>query len=315
MIELFIGVLSGVAIAVAIHFYYFSKWQDANRETLERNRYGRSQGVAPLPVPPYERPVMMMMLGFFLPVISMLLFACFTVISAGHAGVQVTMGTVNPEPLTEGVHFVNPISNIKSVSVRLDSATLKGANAGTKDLQVVHTDIVVNYRLDGKKVAHIYKDFGFDVDTKVLLPAINESFKAVTAHYDSEELITKRDMVSQGIKEELQQKVGKYGIGINEISLVNFGFSSEYQNAIEQKVIATQSKLKAEQDLQRIKVEAQQAIAKAQGDAEAIRISAQAIQNQGGEAYVKLKAVEKWDGKLPFYTGGTMPMLNLNQPK
>lgn len=251
-------------------------------------------------------------LPLLLPVLAVL-FESFTIITAGHAGVQVTLGTVNPTPLTEGVHLVNPISNVKEVSVRLDSATLKGANAGTKDLQVVHTDIVVNYRLEGNKVAHIYKDFGFDVDTKVLLPAINESFKAVTAHYDSEELITKRDMVSQGIKEELQNKVGKYGIGINEISLVNFGFSSEYQNAIEQKVIATQSKLKAEQDLQRIKVEAQQAIAKAQGDAEAIRISAQAIQNQGGDAYVRLKAVEKWDGKLPNVNSGVTPFINVTK--
>lgn len=247
-----------------------------------------------------------------LPIL-IVLFESFTIVSAGHAGVQVTLGTVNPVPLTEGVHFVNPISSVREISVRLDTATLKGANAGTKDLQVVHTDIVVNYRLDGAKVAHIYKDFGFDVDNKVLLPAINESFKAVTAHYDSEELITKRDQVSSAIKTELQEKVGKYGITVNEISLVNFGFSNEYQNAIEQKVIATQSKLKAEQDLQRIKVEAQQAIAKAQGEAEAIRISAQAIQNQGGDAYVRLKAVEKWDGKLPNVNSGVTPFINVTK--
>ena len=78
--------------------------------------------------------------------------ASFTVISAGHTGVQVTLGEVNPLPLTEGVHFVNPISQIKDVDVRLQKAELKGANAGTKDLQVVHTDIVVNFRLDPLKV-------------------------------------------------------------------------------------------------------------------------------------------------------------------
>ena len=103
------------------------------------------------------------------------------------------------------------------------------------------------------------------------------------------------------------------GLAISSISLVNFGFSSEYQAAIEQKVIATQATLKADQDLQRIKIEAQQAIAKAQGEAEAIRISAQAIQNQGGEAYVKLKAVEKWDGKLPNVNSGAVPFINVSK--
>ena len=108
-------------------------------------------------------------------------------------------------------------------------------------------------------------------------------------------------------------KVGKYGLDISEISLVNFGFSQEYQAAIEQKVIATQAKLKAEQDLQRIEVEAKQAVAKAQGEAEAIRIQSQAIQTGGGANYVQLKAIEKWDGKLPNVNSGAIPFVNVGK--
>ena len=50
-------------------------------------------------------------------------------------------------------------------------------------------------------------------------------------------------------------------------------------------------------------------------NAEAIRISAQAIQNQGGAAYVNLKAIEKWDGKLPQYMlgGNTTPFVNVGK--
>ena len=128
------------------------------------------------------------------------LFSSFTVVPAGHTGVQVTLGEVNPNVLAEGGQFVNPISNVKYVDVRLQRANLNGASAGTKDLQQVHTDIVINYRLTAKKVPHIYKEFGLDVDTKVLGPAMNESFKSVTAHYTSEELITKRQEVSDTIQ-------------------------------------------------------------------------------------------------------------------
>lgn len=236
------------------------------------------------------------------------LFQSYTIVSAGHTGVQVTMGTVNMTPLTEGFHFVNPISSVRDVDMRLQRATLQGANASTKDLQVVHTDIVVNYRLNANQTAHIYKDFGLNLDDKLLGPAINESFKAITAHFNSEELITKRDIVSSEIKQELQDKVGKYGIDVSEISLVNFGFSPEYQKSIEAKVIATQEKLKAEQDLQRIQVEAKSRIAQAEGEAKAIAIQAQAIQTNGGEQYVRLQAIEKWDGKLPNYMGGSGPV-------
>ena len=97
--------------------------------------------------------------GAFVFVIG-IIFQSFTVISAGHTGVQVTLGEVNLQALTEGVHFVNPISSVKGVDVRLQRANLNGASAGTKDLQQVHTDIVINYRLTANKVPHIYKEFG-----------------------------------------------------------------------------------------------------------------------------------------------------------
>jgi len=241
--------------------------------------------------------------------------SAFTVISAGHTGVQVTLGEVNPLPLTEGVHFVNPISSIKDVDVRLQKAELKGANAGTKDLQVVHTDIVVNYRLDPLKVPHIYKEFGLNVDEKVLGPGINEAFKSVTGHYTSEELVTKRDLVSAEILQHLVEKMAPFNITVSNISLVNFGFSPEYQKAIEAKVISVQQTAKAQQDLERIKVEAASRIAQADGEAKAIAIQAAAIQSNGGENYVKLQWIEKWNGALPstMLGGDTKTLMNIGK--
>lgn len=239
-------------------------------------------------------------------------FESLTIVDAGHIGVQVTMGTVNQTTLEEGVHFVNPFSSVQNVDVRLVTTKITNASAGTKDLQQVHTDIVMNYRLSGDKVAHIYKEFGLDLEDRVINPALSESFKAVTAHYNSEELITKRDEVSSNIKEEIGKKLNKYNITVGDISLVNFAFSDGYQKAIEAKVTATQAKLKAEQDLARIQVEAQQEIAKAEGRAKAIQIETQAINSQGGASYVQLKAIEKWNGKLPdTMAGQSTPFINL----
>jgi regulator of protease activity HflC (stomatin/prohibitin superfamily) len=229
--------------------------------------------------------------------------------------VQVTLGEINLTPLSEGGHFVNPISSIKDVDVRLQKAKLDGASAGTKDLQQVHTDIVVQYRLNAAKVPHIYKEFGLNVDDKVLGPGINEAFKSITGHYTSEELITKRDEVSLAITEHLRTKMAPFNIDVSGVSLVNFGFSADYQKAIESKVIATQNKLKAEQDLERIKVEANSRIAQAKGEAEAISIQAQAIQSNGGANYVQLQWIDKWDGKLPTTVlgGDTKTMMNIGK--
>jgi len=238
----------------------------------------------------------------------------FTVVPPGHVGVQVTMGTVNPQALPAGVNFVNPISSVKNVEVRVKRADLKEAQAGTKDLQSVHTDIVIQYRMSPEKVPYIYSQFGLNVDDKILGPGVNEAFKAVTAHYNSEELITKRDVVSAEILNHVKAKVAQFDIEVQGISLVNFGFSAAYQQAIEQKVIATQQKQKAEQDLERIKVEAASRIAQAEGEAKAIAIQAQAIQSNGGAQYVQLQAIDKWDGKLPSVMGaGPTPFINVGK--
>ncbi len=241
-----------------------------------------------------------------------LAFESYTVVPAGHVGVQVTFGEVNPVHLPEGFRIVNPISKVKHVDVRIAVANLNNASAGTKDIQQVHTDIVVNYRLTPDKVPHILKEFGLDVDTKVLGPAINESFKSAVGHYTSEELITKRDAVNADIMTRMSEKLAPFNIEVKNVSLVNFGFSKAYQEAIEQKVIATQAKLRADQDYERIQVEAKSRIAQAKGEAEAIAIQASAIQHQGGAAYVQLQAIEKWDGKLPnTVLGNNVPFVNV----
>ena len=253
--------------------------------------------------------------GGLVLVVLVVLFESVTVVPAGMRGVQVTFGEVNMTPLANGMHLVNPVSNIKNINIQLQRATMESASAGTKDMQQVHTDIVINYRLNADKVAYIYKDFGVDLVNKVLTPSLNEAFKSVTGHYTSEELITKRDQVSAGILEHVRTKLAQFDISVDSVSLVNFGFSAEYQKAIEQKVIATQMKQKAEQDLERIKVEAASRIAQAEGEAKAISIQAQAIQSNGGQNYVQLQWIEKWDGKLPntVLNGSNSMMLNMGK--
>jgi prohibitin 2 len=255
------------------------------------------------------------MIGGVLVLVIGLLFSSFTVISAGHTGVQITLGEVNPVSLTEGVHFVNPISQVKDIDVRLQKAQLDGQSAGTRDLQQVHTDIVINYRMSPQNLPHIYKEFGLDVGSKILGPAINDAFKAVTGRYTSEELITKRDQVSQDILVHLREKVAQFNIDVSNVSLVNFGFSPEYQKAIEQKVIATQQTAKAEQDLRRIEVEARSRVAQAEGEAKAIAIQAQAIQSNGGQNYVQLEWIKRWNGKLPETMLGDPSRLMINAGK
>lgn len=88
-----------------------------------------------------------------------------------------------------------------------------------------------------------------------------------------------------------------------------------HPRAVESKQVSQQQALKAKNDLERIKLEAEQRVAQAEAEATAIKIQAEAITQQGGEDYVNLKAVEKWDGKLPtqMIPNASLPFINLGK--
>jgi hypothetical protein len=67
--------------------------------------------------------------------------------------------------------------------------------------------------------------------------------------------------------------------------------------------------LKADRDLERIKIEADQRVADAKGKAEAIRIEANALTQNA--KIVELRWIEKWDGKVPTYWGNVSPFVGL----
>ena len=72
---------------------------------------------------------------------------------------------------------------------------------------------------------------------------------------------------------------------------------------------AEQNALAAKNKLDQVKYEAEQAVAAAKGKATALQIEAQAIDTN--PRIIELRAIEKWDGKLPQVTGGATPFINL----
>lgn len=251
-------------------------------------------------------------LASLLLVIVLFIFAPFSVVGAGERGVAVTFGTVSSDVLDSGFHVVNPLSSIHKFSVQTTKVEAD-ASAASSDLQTVTAKVAINYHLDPTQVTQLYRSVG-DADafgTRVVIPAIQDSVKSATAQYTAEQLITKRSEVSESIKAALLSRLTPFAF-VESVAITNFDFSASFNQAIEAKVTAEQNALAAKNLLEQKKYEAEQTIVTAQAQAEAIRIQAEAIQNQGGAAYVSLEAVKTWNGVLPQYMmGDTVPFLNL----
>jgi regulator of protease activity HflC (stomatin/prohibitin superfamily) len=226
---------------------------------------------------------------------------CFTVVKAGHTGVVLTFGAVEENVFEEGLHFKMPlVQTVVQMNNRTQKVETEGS-ASSKDLQIISYVVAVNYHVRSEASAELYQNVGKDYGTVIIVPAIQESIKAVTAQFTAEELITKRQTVGDQIKEALSEKINSYGIEVEIFNIVNFDFSEEFNAAVEAKQTAQQQALKAEQDLVRIEVEAKQKIAQAEAEAESIRLIQEALAKSPD--YVDYVKWNKWDGKLPEVMG------------
>ncbi len=214
-------------------------------------------------------------------------FLTFQSVTAGHKGVVLRFGAVTGRIMNEGLNFKLPLADaVVTISVQTQVYEAQALSA-SKDLQDVKTTVALNYRLDPARVAEIYQKLGMDYVDRVAKPQVQEVVKAISARYNAEDMITKRENVKDDITSALKDRLSERGIIVEAVSITNFEFSSEFTKAIEAKVVATQQALQAENKLRQIEVEARQveaaakgeanaAIAKAEGEAQAIMIVAEA---------------------------------------
>jgi regulator of protease activity HflC (stomatin/prohibitin superfamily) len=222
------------------------------------------------------------------------------IVDSGHTGVVLTFQQVQGTVMTEGLHFKIPFAQqVVQVDNRVQKAEATCSSA-SKDLQTISSVIAVNYKVLNDSSASVYKNIGRNYVEIIITPAIQECVKAVTARYTAEELITKRQQVSEEMREELIAKISTYGFEIQVFNIITFDFSAEYNAAIEAKQTAQQNALKAEQDLQRVRVEAEQTVAKAQAEADSYKLKAQEITPE----ILLMNYIDKWDGKLPTMVSG-----------
>jgi regulator of protease activity HflC (stomatin/prohibitin superfamily) len=242
-------------------------------------------------------------------------FSSIQVIPAGNTGVVMTFGKVSDNVMQEGLHFKVPfVQSVEVISNKIQKQEVEAA-AVSKDLQTVSSNIAVNYRVGLSSSANIYKNIGSDYENIVLLPAVQESMKSVSAKYTAEELITKRAAVGEEIKSSLEEKVNDYGIIIEKFSIVNFDFSEEFNSAIEAKQVAEQNLLKTkteqEQEIVIAEAKAQKQLIEAEANAKAITTEAEAqaeankkLNDSLSENVIEYEKIQKWDGVLPKATGG-----------
>ncbi len=246
--------------------------------------------------------------GFLLLAI---LFNPFVIVNAGERGVVMNFGKVSDLVLDEGLHPIIPIvTTVKKINVRVKKNDIL-AQAASKDLQQIQTDVAVNWHINPLQVNMVFQRVGDSeqIVNGIMTPAVSEIVKASVAKKTAEEIVTKRTDLKAEIDDTLKTRLNSYGILVDDVSLVDVTFSIEFSKAIEAKQIAEQEAKRAEFVALKAEQEAQADVNRAKGQAEAqlllrANLTSEILQKQ---------AIDKWDGHFPMVMGGNgaLPFINL----
>ena len=262
-------------------------------------------------------------------------FGFFSRVNHGNVAVVTEFGKIQEEVLEAGFH-VKPFFNVLH-PMNIQTQTIKTTlSAFSSDVQHVDTVVTINYNLEKEKITSLFKNVGQNHEL-LMAPRIQENVKIVFARYTAEDLVQCRDLLSIEISDLLQDYLATFGINVTAIAVEDIDFTDAFTDAVEAKQVATQERLTAQTQQERLtmearsqaqretilaEAEAEKAMIAAEAEAYAIEIMAEAeatanalIAASLSEELIDYTRAQAWDGKLPTITGDTPTIVDITDFK
>lgn len=185
--------------------------------------------------------------------------------------------------------------------------------AYSSDAQTMNVTMTLQYQVMPEKVTDIAIQYGsLDVLQNRIQSIVIEKTKAVLSSHKAMDIIANRAAISPEVEQVIKDAVDEdYFVNITAVVLTNIDFSDAFEQAVEDKMVAEQAKLKADYDnetkIAKAKAEAESLKIAAEAEAEANKLLTQSLTEQVLES----KFYEKWDGKLPQVMGEGSAILDI----
>lgn len=259
-------------------------------------------------------------------------YGLFSKVGNGKVAVVTEFGKAKNETLEPGFHVKGFFEVLNPMSVQTQSMQVSLA-AFSSDIQQVNALVTLNYNVDKTNAVTLFRDVGKNYVTSLMNPRVQENTKIVFSHYTAENLVQKRDTLSAEILALMQEDLSPYGINVSAVAIEDIDFTDAFTNAVEAKQVATQEKLTAQTQQERLTMEATAEAGRAKIEAEAAaerqRIAAEAeaysvtVKAEAeAEANAKVAAsltqelidytkAQLWNGEMPAVMGDATPILDM----
>lgn len=250
-------------------------------------------------------------LAFAMIVAFILVPFSFHTVSSGEVAVVKHLGKIE-DVKTAGTHFDTWITN-KYVYYDTKIQDLEVWTAAySSDAQPMEIAMTIQYQILSDKVVDIATQYGkLDILQNRIESVAIERVKAVLSSHKAMDIIAKRASISPDVELAIKETIGdEYYVNVTTVVLDNIDFSDAFEQAVEDKMIAEQAKLKADYENEKkvANAQAQIDIAKAEAEAKMIAAEAEAAANKIIDESITDKIIDKiiadsWDGKLPVVSG------------
>lgn len=266
----------------------------------------------------------------WIPAVAFICLAlAYIYVPTGYVGIRTVHGQIQEKPAHPGgnwkVPFIESIDVVNCKQQELDLGDLQIWGETSERTEIYGQGVAVEYQINSEYATWIWANIDAYDTNLVKKSVVDSGFKAATKMFNDTD-VTDRSKIEPAVKEKIQKALNdKYGnqvVDIVGVTIGNMNFKDSYNKMIDEK---SEAKVKAET----AKATAEAKKAEAEGKAEAAKIEAEGkaqakIIEAEAEAkankmisesltpeLVKMKQIEKWDGKLPIVSGDGSTIIDI----
>lgn len=239
--------------------------------------------------------------GIIIVVAIIIAFLSIERVPQGTVGVVYSPKGVKDNTLSPGWHLVAPMNRVNEYPTRTQTISYKDMNVSTSDGKNLNLDIDVNYKVDSSKAVELFNRFGSadieQLEKGYLRSRVQDNVRQSVSKYSVIDAFgVKTSEIKKSTLDKLEENLKGQGFIVEDIALSSPKADKNTQKAIDSRVKANQELERKKVDKQIAKEEAERKEIEAKGTKKANEIVEESLSDE----LLQKQLIEKWKGDTPI---------------